>query len=245
MSKDFFSNTGKNNYIKDYLEKHLAKYGRMNYAYFVINKKNIDDVVIISDISDYFTDVYLKNKYQSIDPVIINALNRVSPLVWDENLMINSQWTIHKIFNAVKPYYNIISGQTFVLHDQNNNLALLSLYINKFLMQDVNENVKKHKDELQGLLIHMHEMLLHLYHQEKENNSISNDKNILSSREAEILYWSSIGKTYPEISRILSITVSTVKFHMGNIVKKLGVNNAKHAISLGIELNIVSPPSEK
>lgn len=245
MSEKFFSNTEKNSLIKAYLDKHLAKYGEMNYAYAVMNKANTDDMVIISDMSDYFTNVYLSNKFQSIDPIIVNALNRVSPLIWDDKLMINSEWTIPKIFNAVKPYYNITSGQTFVLHDQNNYLALLSLYINKFLMEDTDDNVKKHKDEIQGILIHIHEMLLHLYRKEKEILISRNDKKILSLRESEILYWSSIGKTYPEISRILNITVSTVKFHMGNIVKKLGVTNAKHAISLGIELNIVSPPPEK
>ncbi|WP_323379595.1 helix-turn-helix transcriptional regulator [Winslowiella arboricola] len=63
---------------------------------------------------------------------------------------------------------------------------------------------------------------------------------MFSSREAEIFYWCSIGKTYPEIAIIFNISVSTVKFHMGNIVKKMGVNNAKHAISLGIELKLFS-----
>jgi len=243
MEKDFFSNTEKNDNIKSFLEKKLAKYGNIQYGYFVINKRNLDEIVIISNLNDYFTHVYLRNKYQSIDPVIINALNRFSPLIWDENLMINAQWTIPRIFNSVTPY-NIISGQTFVLHDHNNHLALLSLYINKFLMTDIDDNVKKDRDKLQSLLIHIHEMLLHLYREESENKYSKFDKNSLSSRETEIFYWCSIGKTYPEISHRLNITVSTVKFHMGNIVKKLGVNNVKHAISLGSELNIFTSPQD-
>ncbi|MFT4272515.1 MAG: LuxR C-terminal-related transcriptional regulator [Pantoea sp.] len=193
--------------------------------------------------SEYFNDVYLSKRHQSIDPIIINSLNRVSPLVWDENLMINSQWTINKIFNAVKPFYNIVSGQTFVLHDQNNNLALLSLYVNKFLMADVNREITRDRNDIQGLLIDTHEMMLHLYY--NENEQARSNVSILSSRENEILYWSSTGKTYPEIAHMLNITVSTVKFHMGKIVKKMGVNNAKHAISLAIELNIISHPVRK
>ncbi|MFS2223289.1 autoinducer binding domain-containing protein [Pantoea sp. B65] len=242
MNKDFFSDTAKNNYIKEYLEKQLARYGKMHYAFSIMDKEDIDKILVISDLKDYFTDIYLRNKFQSIDPVIINTLNRVSPLVWDENLMISSQWTI--IFNSVAPY-NIISGQTFVLHDHNDNLALLSLYINKLLMVDIDDNVKKHKNDLQGLLINIHEMLFSLYREDQKNNSAKIDKNIFSPRESEILYWCSIGKTYPEISHILNISVSTVKFHMGNIVKKLGVNNAKHAISLGSELRLVSAPPVK
>ncbi|MGL9750687.1 MAG: helix-turn-helix transcriptional regulator [Symbiopectobacterium sp.] len=39
-----------------------------------------------------------------------------------------------------------------------------------------------------------------------------------------------MGKSYQEIAIILAIKLTTVKYHMGNAVKKLCVNNAKHAI---------------
>uniref|UniRef100_UPI00384ACE79 helix-turn-helix transcriptional regulator n=1 Tax=Brenneria izbisi TaxID=2939450 RepID=UPI00384ACE79 len=64
---------------------------------------------------------------------------------------------------------------------------------------------------------------------------------MFSHRENEILYWASMGKTYPEIAMILDIKISTVKFHIGNVVKKLGVLNAKHAIRLGVELQLIKP----
>ncbi|MFT4272514.1 MAG: LuxR family transcriptional regulator [Pantoea sp.] len=243
MSKSFYSDSDKNKYIKDSIEKNLKKYADVNYAYAVMNKRNTDDIIVISDIPDYFDNVYLKNRYQSIDPIIINALNRVSPVIWDETLVVNAQWTIRKITDSLRPDYNIVSGHTFVLHDQNNNLAVLSLYVNKYLMPEIDENIKKHRNDLQGVLIDTHEMLLHLY--QDEHTQIQRRDDTLSARENEILYWSSTGKTYPEIARMLDITVSTVKFHMGKVVKKLGVNNAKHAISLAIELNIISHPSGK
>ncbi|MBP2170431.1 LuxR family quorum-sensing system transcriptional regulator ExpR [Erwinia toletana] len=165
MHKGFFFNNEKNNYIKEYLEEKLLEYGKMNYAYLVINKSNLDEIMVISDLNDYFKNTYLRKKFQNVDPVIINALNRFSLLAWDEKLVVNSQWNNSKccqkswgyILKSVTPY-NIISGQTFVLHDNNGNLALLSLYINKFLMADIYDNVKKNKDQLQGLLINIHEM---------------------------------------------------------------------------------------
>ncbi|ADU71885.1 LuxR family transcriptional regulator [Pantoea sp. At-9b] len=241
MSKHFYSDSEKNDQVKISIERNIKKYADVNYAYAVMNKRNTDDIMVISDIPDYFESVYLKNRYQSIDPIIINALNRVSPVIWDETLIVNSQWTIRKITDSLRPDYNIVSGHTFVLHDQNNYLAVLSLYVNKFLEPEIDDKVKKHRNDLQGVLIDTHEMLLHLYHEENVRTSRHDDT--LSARENEILYWSSTGKTYPEIARMLDITVSTVKFHMGKIVKKLGVNNAKHAISLAIELNIISHPS--
>lgn len=53
----------------------------------------------------------------------------------------------------------------------------------------------------------------------------------LSSRETDISQWLVGGKTNWEISRILRISESAVKFHMANIFAKLQVNNRQGAIS--------------
>lgn len=239
MSQFYFSNNEKNEYVKKNLEKSLGEYGELNYVYAVMNKKNTDEIRIISNLPVELVDNYQNNKFQNIDPVIINALNCFSYFPWDESLKIYSKWTVKKVFEPIFPY-NIIGGHTFVLHDHSNNLAVLIFYIDKFLMTDIEENIRMHKDELQGVLINIHKILLHVY---QDENKI--DGNILSSRETEILYWSSTGRTYTEVADMLHITVSTVKFHMAKIVRKLGVRNAKHAIRLGSELNIASIPTGK
>lgn len=64
--------------------------------------------------------------------------------------MISSEWKLTKIFDTVKPHYNIVSGQTFVLHTPDNTMALLSLYVNRFLMPDVNDNITNHRDGFRG-----------------------------------------------------------------------------------------------
>jgi len=236
MSKCFYSNSEKNAHIKMSLERRLVKYGEISYVYGVMNKRDMDEMLIISNFPSEIIDNYLSNKYQNIDPVIINALNRISSFGWDENLGINSQLTVRRLIDAIKNY-DIIRGHAFVLHDHKNCLATLVLYIDKLLIPYIDKVIFKYRDEIQGLLIYIHEMLLESYQEERQVT-----KNILSTREAEILYWSSTGKTYAEVARILIITVSTVKFHMANIVKKMGVKNAKHAISLANEIGIVYHP---
>lgn len=62
-----------------------------------------------------------------------------------------------------------------------------------------------------------------------------------SRRENQVIYWVSMGKTYPEISMILGIKIVTVKFHIGNILKKLGVYNVKQAIRICVERNLIEP----
>ena len=67
------------------------------------------------------------------------------------------------------------------------------------------------------------------------------DRAMFTLRENEVLYWSSMGKTYAEIAAITGISVSTVKFHIKNVVAKLGVSNARQAIRLGVELDLIRP----
>lgn len=62
----------------------------------------------------------------------------------------------------------------------------------------------------------------------------------LSTREREVLYWVSLGKTNWEIGVILDISLHTVKNHMKSILAKLSASNRTHATqrakSLGIPL---------
>lgn len=57
------------------------------------------------------------------------------------------------------------------------------------------------------------------------------DVSCLTEREREVLYWIYFGKTNWEISEILGISKHTVKNHVKNILKKMGVNNRTHAAS--------------
>ncbi|PKB91383.1 hypothetical protein A8A01_01305 [Ewingella americana] len=233
--KSYFSDSKKNKYIKESLEKGIAKIGRINYAYAVMDKKNTDNILILNNLSDEFANTYLVNKYQNVDPIVINALNRITSFVWDDSLKINSFWPMDKVF--ILKSYSFLCGHTFVLHDHYNNMAMLTLYFDKFLMADVGELIKTHKNDIQAILLETHDMLLQVY---RKSEDMSAARAALSTREAEILYWSSTGKTYSEVAGILQLTVSTVKFHMSKVVKKLGVKNAKHAISLASELNLIS-----
>jgi DNA-binding CsgD family transcriptional regulator len=52
----------------------------------------------------------------------------------------------------------------------------------------------------------------------------------LSAREVEILQWVALGKTNPEIGKILKISEFTVKNHMQRIFKKMDVSNRAQAV---------------
>lgn len=61
----------------------------------------------------------------------------------------------------------------------------------------------------------------------------------LSARERDLLVWLAHGKSDIEIARILGITVSTVRFHLGNIFNKLEARNRCHAVAKANQLGVL------
>jgi len=242
MSLFFTENQAIIDTAQHYFDRKLKQLGDLKYAYMVLNKKNPADMVIISNYPSEWVGIYKENNFQQIDPVVIASFTRIAPFSWDENITINSELNFSKIFNLSKNY-KIVNGHTFILHDYYNNLALLSILMNENGVNETEAIVKDNEDKLQMLLIKVHDKIVTLYKELDSNTAAKKQlsKDIFSPRENEILYWASVGKTYQEIALILGIKVSTVKFHIGNVVKKLGVMNAKHAIRMGVELQLIKP----
>ncbi len=241
MAKLFFDNQAINTSVKDYLERKLVQFNNIKYAYAIMSKRNPADFSIISNRQEWFK-VYIENNFQFIDPVLITALYRMTPFSWDENLMLNKGVKVPKLFDMARNH-DIINGYTFVLHDHNNNLVVLSIMLDKHCDDNIEELIQLNKAKLQMLLITTHEKLTQLYQEQSRKADFEemNTRELFTSRENEIIYWASVGKSYQEIALILGIKLTTVKYHIGNAVKKLGVTNAKHAIRLGIELNLIRP----
>lgn len=226
--------------FRRFIDKKLDLYKGIDYVYTVLNKDNPSKILIISSYPDKWINLYIENNIQYIDPIILTAFHRTSPFSWDENITLISEIKLKKIFK-ISHKYNIINGYTFVLHDQKNNLTLLSFII---------ENNKGESDAylrsdwktIQMLLIEINEQMHKLkdvvisHDNEKCTKALSS---IFTVRENEVMYWISKGKCYADIADILGISLSTVKFHVKNIVKKLGVNNIRQAIGLSIEMNLI------
>ncbi|SMB24199.1 Transcriptional activator protein EsaR [Serratia proteamaculans] len=229
--------------LRDHIDRKLSSLGSPAYAYTVVRKKNPSDVLIISSYPDEWVDLYRVNNFQLTDPVILTAFKRTSPFTWDENITLMSDLKFTKIFSLSKRY-NIVNGFTFVLHDHMNNLALLSVIIDNNKQGALEERLSSERGTMQMLLIDINEQMYRLagsVSSSRQRHHADEDKPIFTPRENEVLYWASMGKTYGEIATIASISLSTVKFHMGNIVVKLGVSNARQAIRLGVELELITP----
>jgi two-component system NarL family response regulator len=64
------------------------------------------------------------------------------------------------------------------------------------------------------------------------------DESELSGREREILALVALGKSNKQVARLASITEGTVKFHVNNILSKLGVASRTEAVAVAAKRGI-------
>ncbi|MDR0805507.1 MAG: LuxR family transcriptional regulator [Enterobacteriaceae bacterium] len=217
------------------LENQLQAYGISHYCYFLSPHFTHTAPVILTNYPEEWISSYINASFYQTDPIVLFARQTVMPFSWHDVPELNEQGN-NTQNNRFIAHYNIFDGYTFVVHDVNNCLSLLSL-CNIDNDSAFHENIKKYQADIQLLLILTHDRM---------NKSITpfpfseSKESILSSRELEILQWVSLGKTYIESAMILGICERTIKFHMKNIVNKLNVSNARHAIKKAIELNLLT-----
>ena len=65
------------------------------------------------------------------------------------------------------------------------------------------------------------------------------EQNILSEKELAVLRLSADGNCNKLIARSLDVSVATVKFHLSNVYRKLGVGNRTVAVAVARENNLL------
>ncbi|MFC0229040.1 helix-turn-helix transcriptional regulator [Serratia aquatilis] len=226
--------------IRKHLETALNVFGELTWAYVVLSKKDMSCIFGVTNYPDEWVARYKENGLQYTDPVVITALNRLTPFLWDENLITSSGINSSEVFSQAREF-GVTNGYTFVLHDYNNNLVTLSFIIPAGQREEMIQTLTQNKGDISLLLASVNEIYLTLTSLSEKNATSTEKSPRFTDRENEILYWASVGKTYQDTGTILGIKARTVKFHMSNIVKKLGVSNARHAIRLGMELKLIKP----
>ena len=81
----------------------------------------------------------------------------------------------------------------------------------------------------EGVVPYLHNALLRTYRD--DNAQDSKAKVQLSPRQQEVLKWIIEGKTNWEISVILNLSERTVKFHVQQLMRKLGATNRSHLVA--------------
>lgn len=228
------------NIIGKRLEAALEELGDFLWAYVVLSKKDIACIFGVTNYPSEWVKKYQEQGLQYIDPVVLTARNRLTPFAWDEQIMADAGLHFPELFEQAREF-GVTHGYTFVLHDYNDNLVTLSFAFNLEQRAEAIQALTDRKGDISVLLASIHESYLALSPLTAKNAAALERNARFTDRENEILYWASVGKTYQETAMILGIKTGTIKFHMSNVVKKLGVTNARHAVRLGMELRLIKP----
>lgn len=181
--------------------------------------------VVNSTYDPDWIDIYAKNEFYEIDPVLGYACSARGLFTWNQAYESAKNRIIAKSFFQAASNHNLSNGfaYSFVSGSSANatRITLCSFATTSPAM------VEKAEYFLGGIAPVLHTVI----------SSCPKD-NPLSQREIEVLRWAKEGKTVWEVSRIMGLSEATIKFHLLNIYRKLEVSNRAHAIAKSLELGL-------
>ncbi len=211
----------------------ILGFDRLTYWLRWPNKEKKDPIFLSTYPDEYITH-YIENDFQKHDMVGRFASSTMTPFLWNDiekNFVITK---MQKVIFSDSASAGLKAGGSIPVNGPGAIQAVFSV-VKNCSAKEFEQIFIFHRMELQLLATYAHEKIMTL--------GITNPvKNIhLSSREIEILTWTSQGKTYWEIGCILGIQENTVKKHMLNIFEKLNVTNNTHAVSKALIHGIINP----
>lgn len=171
-----------------------------------------------------WTNLYVEGGYQNVDPVMRYAAASQKSFLWEESLRARlvDPRTAGEFFETAADY-RMVNGVAAGVGGASPNEGTTVLSCETGAAR-----IPAHATEILHYLVpHIHEA----YTRALVNVPPPGRDPGLSVREIEVLKWAKEGKSAWEISLILRVSERTVKFHFGNIFKKLDVVNRSQAIA--------------
>ncbi len=183
---------------------------------------------VLSNYPKAWLDLYKSRNYFKIDPTVIHGLRSTQLLHWSENTFTN----VPEFWEEVRSF-NIVEGISISQLDAQGRTGMLT-----FSCTELNHSTKsidKYSPIIYWLSQYSHQYLA----KELMHTELIIPEYELSIREQDILRWLAEGLTSYEVGLNLSISESTIKYHIANILKKLAVPNKAAAITKSIRLHLI------
>lgn len=181
--------------------------------------------VINHSYPEEWLDIYERRGLGNLDPVFQSHLRRSGQQVWSETY---SREPPCREFKGMAAEFGLVDGLTNGLADPSSSRRSLASFAGK-----------RPFHRRQQLLAEILMAPLHMAVMRLVSACGLPVAGRLSDRELEILRWAAKGKTSWEISRIHAVSERTVKFHLGNVFRKLGVTNRAQAIGAALRAGIL------
>lgn len=200
------------------------------FAYLSMPRRMHSAPELISNYPDAWTAHYLKRKYQTVDPVILQATDNTEPFDWGLKPGKQVLSVPQREMFEEAAVHGIRLGFTIPIHDGKGPMAAVTFASEERHSLEFSRRIAEYGRVLQLMAICFH---AHARHKLIPNRVV--DGVPLSPREFECLEWSARGKTAWEIGRILGISRRTAAFHLDNARERLGVSSIRQAIARLIE----------
>ena len=180
---------------------------------------NQTDPIHLDNHPSEWRNIYKREHFLEIDPVVSHCKNSVLPIVWDPKTFSSTPqlWELAQSFG-------VHLGWSQAVHDFQGVFSMLTLTRGKGEVSP--EELYEKAGQVLWLCHAMHAVVAKKYADKAHINTPSK----LTARETEVLKWSAMGKTASEIAAILCLSERTVGFHISSTFKKLGVHNKIQAV---------------
>lgn len=177
--------------------------------------------------SGEWVELYFRKSFQLQDPILKTAERETHAFSWDVGY---AGATPSKEFLDLSRQFVGSNGIACCVSGRSRtSTTLISMTLPE------HERAQDYVDALDYLAPHLHE----IFNRQGSLNRHSLMAPDISQRELEVLHWAKEGKSTWDISNILSISERTVKFHFGNIFRKLDVLNRSQAIAKAIHFGVI------
>ena len=189
------------------------------------------DPVIVHTFPREWERHYIANRYYEDDAIVRASFRNFLPYRWDTLTLSAKQ---QRIMNEAAEF-KITSGLTVPIHGPSGEFARLSV-ATELPPGEFERVLNESRHHIHVMSLYYHAMISDMFAPDHNVAAIE-----LSPREAEVLLWTSEGKTAWEIGEILGIAERTVVFHIENAKQKLGVFNKNQAVVKAIMLGLLKP----
>lgn len=193
------------------------------FAYLALPNRPHGEPRLISTYPTGWTSHYLRSNYQSIDPVIIKALQTVEPFRWGVDWPSMSPSISEQQLLDEAAQFGIKFGFTIPIHDGRGPVAALTF------ASDHRSSPFENSITAQAGVLQLMALYFHANARRKLSRATNLAATLLSPRELECLEWASQGKSSWEIGRILGISRHTAASYLESAKEKLGVRTVVQA----------------
>ena len=204
------------------------------FAYLIVPHQVDTGAKLISNYPDAWTQRYLAESYQHLDPVIGSVTHRSEPFQWGDAYWSRDLAGSQRQLMDEATQFGIRYGATIPIKDPQCRIAALTFAADQ-RCGSFTRCVERHQTLFQLVAVLFHSRAGLRLAPSRYISGIS-----MSPREFECLEWAARGKSAWDLGAILGISRRTAAFHLDNARSKLGVKTISQAVAkLAASINFV------